>query len=156
MNRRFRVVFSVLVAGLVTVLAVAPVMAAPPLDVHIEVQSTFAGGDPFTATGSAVDAGLLCEVGTVHNLSAKRSGPPEGTFATLRMVKQFECQDGSGTFDVRLLVHLDLTPEGIHTGTWEVVGGTGDYAGLHGNGELIGIVVEPGWSTFDIYDGRML
>jgi len=151
MNRKFK--FSVLVTALSIVLTVVPVMAAPPLEVHIEHPYDPTPG-PFTATGPAVDTGVVCPTGDVFDLSFKRSGPPGGTFRILRVLKQFLCDDGSGTFDVKLVVRLDLTTPGT-TASWRVVGGTGDYVGLHGNGKLVGIPIVPGSGILDIYDGRM-
>jgi hypothetical protein len=158
MNRKFKFSFSVLVTALSIALTVVPVMAAPPLDVHIEVPSTIdpTDADPFTATGPAVDTGVLCPEGDVFDLSVIVivTGRPGGTFRILRLLKHFVCDDGSGTFDVKLLVRLDLTANHT-TANWQVVGGTGDYVGLHGNGKLIGIPTVPGVSVLDIYDGRM-
>ncbi|MFC2108878.1 hypothetical protein ACFLS5_05390 [Candidatus Bipolaricaulota bacterium] len=155
MNRKF----SVLVVAFSIALAVVPVMAAPPLNVHIEVPTIIEAlpdptSDNFTATGPAVDAGLMCSTGEVFNLSIIVSGPPGGTFSILRVLKHFVCDDGSGTFDVKMVVRLDLTTNET-IAHWRVVGGTGAYVGLHGNGKLIGIPIAPGSSILDIYDGRM-
>lgn len=147
---------SALVAVLSIGLAVVPVMAAPPLDVHIEVPEIIAPGtlDPFTATGPAVVIGIVCPSGDVEDLSVIVSGPPGGTFRILRIVKRLVCDDGSGTFDVKLVARLDLTTNET-TANWKIIEGTGDYLGLHGNGKLIGIPIVPGISIRDIYDGRM-
>ena len=157
MNRNFKSSFGVLilVSILSIVLPIPAVMAAAPLDVHIEVLATIdPTPDPFTATGSAVDAGLLCATGYQDELSFNVSGPPGGNFRILRVVKRFVCDDGSGTFDLRLVARLDFINHNT-TGHWNVIGGTGDYARLHGNGKLIGIPIEPGSSILDVYDGRM-
>lgn len=145
----------ILVAILAIVLPAPMVTAQPPLDVHIEVPATIGAGlAPFVASGPAVDQGILCATGTEDELSVQVSGPPEGDFRILRVVKQFVCDDGSGTFDVNLVVRLDLTTNDT-TARWNVIGGTGDYADLHGSGSLVGIPLDPGVTILDIYDGRL-
>lgn len=158
MNRNFTSRFGVLilVAMLSVGLPVPAAMAAPPLDVHITVLATIdiTIDDPFLATGPAVDAGLLCPSGYQHELSVKESGPPsDDSFRILRIVKRFVCDDLTGTFDLKLIVRLDLV-SGNTTAQWNVVGGTGAYAGLHGNGKLIGTAGAPG-TILDEYDGKL-
>ena len=152
MNRIFAVLVMVLFIGL----SALPAIAAQPMGVHIEAPSTIDTSDidTFTASGPAVDAGLLCGRGDVFELSGHVSGPPDGSFINLRVLKHFVCQNGSGTFDVRLVADVDKTT-GKATGSWVVVDGTGDYVGVKGNGKLIGIPIEPGTSIQDIYDGRL-
>jgi hypothetical protein len=84
----------------------------------------------------------------------KIAGPPNGSFRILHLTKRFSCADSSGTFDIKLVVRLNLTTHET-TANWKVSDGTGAYASLHGNGKLIGIPVVPGTSILDIYDGRM-
>jgi hypothetical protein len=79
------------------------------------------------------------------------SGP---TIRILDVLKRFTCGDGSGAVHVRLLVRLDLTTHET-TATWHVQGGTGDYAGLSGNGKLVGTPIDPGVSILDVYDGKL-
>ena len=69
-------------------------------------------------------------------------------------MKQFVCDDGSGSFDVSMVVRLDLTTS-YTTAQWRIVGGTGDYAYLRGNGSLIGTPIVPGSSIDDVYDGML-
>lgn len=154
MNRKFR--FGVLFVSLILSLAfTVPAMAAPPMALHIEVPATISPDpDPFTATGPAVDAGTVCPSGDSTDLSVVVvSDPPGGTTTrTLRVMKRFDCTDGSGTFDVNMVVRLDLTTNET-TARWRIVGGTGDYAGFRGNGYLIGTPIMPGSSIYDVYDG---
>ena len=146
---------SILIAFVLLAITVSTVFAAPPLDVHIEVQEYIGmSGEDFTANGSAVDTGIMCPSGTVDDLVVDVSGPPGGTFALLHVLKRFYCADASGTFDVKLVVRLDLTTNET-TARWNVVGGTGDYTHLHGNGLLVGTPGTPGEDIYDVYDGRM-
>jgi len=128
--------------------------------VHIVVPSTIDTGDkdPFTATGPAVDAGTVCPTGDVSDLEVIIRGNPGRNVRILRILKHFKCGDGSGTFDMRLVVRLDLTPYANPrtTGRWRVVRGTGRYAQLRGIGGLIGTtIVNAPESVLDTYDGRM-
>mgnify|MGYP001587144255 CR=1 FL=1 len=146
----------VLVVIFVVALTAVPVMAARPMNVHIEAPSTIDPtiDDPFTASGPAVDSGLLCASGSIIYLGGQVSGPPDGSFINLKALKHFVCDDGSGTIDVKLVAHVDKV-SGEATGRWVVTGGTGDYSRLHGSGKLIGIPMDLGVTILDIYDGRM-
>lgn len=147
-----KLVIYLIFASLLGLVTVSTALAGRPMDVHIEVDETFGNGDPFTAWGSAVDDGLVCSSGTVDELGGK-VGPSNGTFRNLRADKLFNC-DGGGTFKARLIVKLDIAT-GQTTASWRIFGGTGDYAGLKGNGSLVGIPVVHGVSILDIYDGRV-
>ncbi|MFC2054038.1 hypothetical protein ACFLV7_07040 [Chloroflexota bacterium] len=158
MTRKIKFSFIVLFTALSIVFLVVPVMATPPLppqDVQIVDAHNIPGGTgEFTASGPAVDEGLMCASGDVADLNIQVVAPPGGTFRILRVLKQFTCDGLSGTFDVKLLVRLDLITHET-TANWNVVGGDGDYVGLHGNGKLIGIPIVPGESIIDIYNGKM-
>jgi hypothetical protein len=146
---------SVLIAFVLLAVTVSTVFAAPPQDVHIEVTEFInTSGETFYASGPAVDAGSVCSTGTVDDLSIEASGPSGGSFTMLNVLKRFTCGDSSGSFDVRLVVRLDLVTHET-TARWNVVGGTGDYAHLHGNGSLVGTPIDPGNSIHDVYDGSM-
>lgn len=148
-------IISVLIALALLAITVSSVFAAPPLDVHIEVDEYIGtSGEAFFATGPAVDAGIVCPTGTVDDISINESGPPGGAFTILNVLKRFTCGDSSGTFDVMLVVRLDLETHET-TARWNVVGGTGDYAALHGNGSLVGMPVVLGTIIHDVYDGIM-
>jgi hypothetical protein len=69
---------------------------------------------------------------------------------SFHLTKTLVCTDGSGTFTIR--VHA-ATVFGSPTdqGGWSVVGGTGDYAGLRGGGNLVGTYVPNG--IIDVYTG---
>ena len=149
--------YKILVLFIAAVLAFysVPAMAAPPMNVHIVSLETIAdNGGTFTITGAAVDSGLVCPTGTTENISNVGTGPDGGDFLNLRVIKRFTCDDLSGTFDVQLLVRLDLVTH-YTTARWTVVDGTGDYASLQGRGFLVGTPIDPGKSISDVYDGTM-
>jgi hypothetical protein len=152
MSRR---IFVLCLLVLLLALGATTALAAPPKSIHIEVAEVIGtSGEPFTATGAAVDDGLICAVGTVDDISIEVTGPPSGDFRILKVLKRFYCDDSSGTFDVKMTVHLDLTTNAT-TANWKIVDGTGAYTALKGNGKLIGTPIVPGTSILDVYDGKI-
>jgi hypothetical protein len=151
MKKKTAVLFVVVLTLSVFVL---PAYAARPLDLHIEVAENInTSGESFAASGSAVDAGLVCATGNVYDASYSISGPAGGSIRIIHVLKHFVC-DGGGTFDLMMLVHLDLNTY-YTTARWSVAGSTGDYAGLHGAGSLLGTPIVPGESVMDVYDGMV-
>lgn len=151
-RKALTVALSVLVLILMTV---SMASAAPPPNVHIEVPEVIGvNGDPFTASGAAVTAGVLCAAGSVDDLGVISSGSGAGPFVILHVDKRFTCDDLSGTFDIRMIVRLDEATDST-TANWRIVGGTGAYSGLHGSGWLVGAPIVPEVSIFDVYDGRV-
>ena len=148
-------IFALLIVLLMLALNVSTVFAARPLAIHIKVleQLDFSFNEAFAASGPAVDDGLVCAVGTVEDLGGKVKDLG-GPYKRLWIKKRFHCDDASGTFDVRLVVHLNENT-GFTTANWNVVDGTGDYTKLHGNGKLHGTPVVLGVTIQDIYDGKM-
>jgi hypothetical protein len=154
MTRRARwVVFAAVLIMSLSSAVVA--MAGPPAAVRIEAPTIIgASPNPFTASGPAVDAGLICAIGKVHDISNVSIGPRRGRIRILRVIKRFECDDGSGTFDTRLIVRLNTVTHRT-TASWRVISGTGDYASLRGGGRLVGTPIDPGVSINDVYTGRV-
>lgn len=120
------------VALLFTVWSPAAVVAAGQRH-GVTISSEMTHSEPhntgtFTATGDAVSSGLLCTSGSVTDLDLVRRAPNQ-----LSVRKVFSCEDGSGTFTVRLQVHQDFEAQ-TETFTWVVLGGTGSYEDLRGAG----------------------
>lgn len=136
--RRFLVLAA---AGAVALLMLpaAPASATPPSGVHFDVHTTIPpeGGPtsgPFTASGPAVDDGLICSSGDTIDVFGKASGfSPAGV--NFQLVKSFTCDDGSGEFLVKLQVRIDAKGDNFN---WVIVGGTGAYEDLHGAGSGVG------------------
>ena len=144
--------FALLTAVLMLAVNVSIVFAAPPKALHIEVLEFIGPGtETFTATGAAVDDGLVCATGFVSDVGTT-VGNPNGPFQMIWTTKHFDC--GDGTFDMKLIIKLDLATNNT-TAKWRVTGGTGAYAGLKGNGTLVGTAVTPGVSIYDVYDGKV-
>jgi len=139
-----------LTVGMLVVLAVAPTAsaAAPPVTV-LQIDIVFGVSEDFTASG-----GVLCESGTavtdpIFFAGFRGNGAGVGTF---HLVKTLTCDDGSGTFQI--LVEASTAPTSPGTiGGFAVVGGTGDYTGLHGAGSLVGTGTSDG--IIDVYTGRL-
>jgi hypothetical protein len=138
--------------GLLGTMLWAPTaMAAPPVTT-ITIDVVFGGAETFTATG-----GVVCPAGTAV------SDPQFATFGgarnrgvfTFHVVKTLTCADGSGTF--KLLVDASASPTSPGTvGGFAAGQGTGDYAGLHGGGQLVGTALPDGSGVTDVYTGRLL
>ena len=148
-------IVSVLLVFVFLAVTASGVIAAPPRDIHIEVDEILGtSGENFKAEGSAVDDGILCASGTVDDINIVTSGSQNGKFLTLHVLKKFICDDLSGTFDVQLVVKLNLTTRNT-TANWKVLSGTGHYTQLKGHGSLVGTTFDPGVSIYDVYDGKI-
>ncbi len=160
-----RLILLAAVAALFLVaLPVASAAAAPPEQVMFEGEAYYDGPDAstgvFTATGPAVDSGTMCASGTTVDLSTKTT-PNMGQSPTginFRVLKEFTCDDHSGSFQVKLQVRIDyLTGTTFH---WHIVGGTGAYVGLKGNGDgfvdhsLFNGGPDP-IGVWDVYEGKL-
>ncbi len=159
-----RVARMVLFALMLVALVVPSTAAAagPPADLEMTVPTVFAPpGFPdgsFTATGAAVDEGLVCGTGETFVLDARPAGLQSERLVNIYVLKEFVCDDGSGSFFVKLQVHYDFikTPE-YNVFNWTIKGGTGDYESLHGSGSGMGLYADPGTppdGVLDIYEGK--
>jgi hypothetical protein len=84
----------------------------------------------FTATGPAVDAGLICPEGTIEYTVTPDVDTPGVLW---RWEEELTCGDGSGTFLLGVDVYIaDSAPRYI--GAWNIVTGTGNYEELQGGG----------------------
>lgn len=128
-----RVLVFCLVALLIAVLA--PTVTASSRQ-QVAIDSTMSLTLPTANTGTFTqlsDSNLICAAGSVADThyvwgaSRGRGGDPAGV--QLLVDKTFFCPGGEIYF--RLQVHGVFVAE---TFTWVIVGGTGDYAGLNGQG----------------------
>ena len=137
----------------VAVLSPSAVDAGPPLDVTFEVPTTISEEGPtfgpFTASGAAVDSGDMCPSGDTIDLFGRPSGgTPQGV--NIQVVKLFTCDDGSGSFVVKLQVRIDRKGDNFQ---WVVLEGAGAYERLHGVGDGVGFPTPDG--VFDVYQGQL-
>jgi len=132
--------------------------ASPPLAVDFVVPTSGtaggASGGPFTATGPAVDAGLVCDTGQTIDVFGHAGGFQSGQLLTIQLVKRFTCDDGSGEFDVKLQVLINTNGDNFQ---WVVVNGTGAYERLRGTGQGIGLYPDTpaDYDVLDLYSGKV-
>jgi len=137
-KRRRHLILGVLAATLAVTAIAAPVAAASPQSVTIVSHVIFNPDGPnygdFVTSGAATDSGLICPSGTFVDIGLRFGGfqSDRGT-VQVQVVKEFTCDDGSGTFVVKLQIQANFDT-GIESFTWTVLDGTGDYASLRGAG----------------------
>jgi hypothetical protein len=152
------VVALIAAAALVLVFAVGPAAARAPEAIRIVSHMNFNPdgfnfGD-FDATGAAVDDGTVCASGTVDDTRIILAGFQSNSRIQIPVWKTFTCDDDSGTFFVRIQVHLDLATS-TETFSWVIQGGTGDYVGLRGSGQgtTVSDGSDPQTGNFNTYEG---
>jgi hypothetical protein len=151
------------VVAVTTVLAlvavVAPVSARSAHPVTIVSHVTFNDDGPnygdFTASGAAVDAGLICDAGTFVDTGIRFAGfQSDRGMVQLQVDKAFTCDDGSGSFPVKMQIQADFET-GIESFTWVAKAGDDDYASLNGAGKG-STVPEPPTGNVNTYEGFIL
>ena len=132
---------------------VVPAAASSPVNVKITSPMEFLGDTgTFEASGPAVEAGLICPEGTVHDTEYRSRGSDSKRFINLFVHKVFVCADGSGSFEMDLNLRIFSPPR--TKGTWRIVDGDGAYARLHGNGKLTAGPAA-GNIVIDLYRGKL-
>ena len=155
MKRRPHLILGVLAAALALTAMAAPVAAASPQSVVIVSNVTFNPDGPnygdFVTSGTAADSGLICPSGTFVDIGLRFGGfqSNRGT-VQVQVVKEFTCDDGSGTFVAKLQIQANFDT-GIESFTWVVLDGTGDYASLRGAGS--GSTVPTSVGNINTYEG---
>jgi hypothetical protein len=148
-----RLSISSILALILLLLSVTVAFAAPPLGFHMEVDEIINGtGESFYASGPGVDAGVVCPTGTTSDLVVNIFGPSNGNYQYLYITKSFTCDNGTGTFFIKMRVKLDLTT-GFTSAKWQFTNGSGDYNHLRGHGTLVGTPIIPFVEIQDVYDG---
>lgn len=112
--------------------------AGSPLDVTITSLMVIPAKGPntgtFDARGDAGTNGLICQHGTVADLvTIDGEAFATGKLLDFTVPKKFTCDDGTGTFVVEIVVHIDSALK-TETFTWRVLRGTAAYARLQGAG----------------------
>jgi hypothetical protein len=112
--------------------------AGSPQDVTITSLMVIPAKGPntgtFDARGDAAASGLICQHGIVADLvTIDREAFASGKLLDFTVPKKFTCDDGSGTFVVELVIHIDPVLK-TETFTWRVQRGTAAYVRLQGAG----------------------
>jgi hypothetical protein len=129
--------------------------ATPWKDVEMIVDIYYDQGEPygpFEASGSAVDAGLICATGDTLDIYFEDQHRNDDGVTRSTVLKRFDCE-GSGTFDVRSNI-INNQIAGFELVFWSVVDGTGDYEGLRGNGTSVGEGTEDPNHSVETFTGR--
>ena len=153
--KKFRLIaLFVVLAAMVVSANVAVAGNGPPTQVRIVSNITFntSGGfntGDFNTFGAASSGGLICASGTLVDTSLIFVGFQGGQGFQVQVRKTFTCDDGSGTFFVKLQIQGQF--DGTETFSWVVQGGTGNYASLRGSGN--GSTVPTGTGNINTYDG---
>ncbi len=101
----------------------------------------------FTASGPAVEAGMVCASWTAEYLT---DGPPYYGGAVYRWEDQYTCDDGSGTFVIATDMFIETQVAGV--AVWTVLPGTGKYESVRGGGAFQSDWVE----GIDTLTGRII
>jgi hypothetical protein len=133
-DRRTRALFAVVAAALAVMTVIGPVAATKPqsltlVSTTIFNQNGFNYGT-FTASGDAVDNGVVCGAGSFVDTFLKIVGFQSGRAVQITVDKTYTCPNG--TFFVKMQIHANS--DGTEQFTWIVNGGTGAYVDLHGSG----------------------
>jgi hypothetical protein len=158
---RARSVVAVLTGTIALVAMVAPVAASAPEQVEIVSHMSFNPDGfnfgTFEASGTAVDNGTICDSGTVDDTRIIFAGFQSDRGAQIPVRKTFTCGDGSGTFFVKIQVHLAFE-SATESFSWVVLGGTGDYEQLKGSGggTTVSDGSDPQTGNFNMYEGFVI
>ncbi len=156
-------------AGEVPVTALVVLARAPEgMGLTISVAEPPGEDGLFTASGMAVDEGVVCSAGQTMTVSVTddEGQPPPWTPEpeNLLVEMQFACEDGSGQFTMLIAqpAYSDDDTAAIEAGelmgegeeTWEILSGTDDYTTLGGEGTRTWRQVEP--DLIDtVYEGQV-
>ena len=119
------------------------------------------GQGTFTSTGEAVDQGMVCTAGEAAFVTmtdgAGEPPPWDPPPVDLLVDWEFTCDDGSGTFMMRIAqpaydeADFEMAQTGTVMGegdeTWEIISGTDAYTSLAGDGTRTWYQVEIGTSV---------
>jgi hypothetical protein len=141
-----------LLAGMLAALVVAgAAVAAPPVPFSlVDEVDINAGAGAFTSTIPGCASGTFVDDIKVEAFARSERARSGG--GNVLILATLECDDGSGTFQMRKHIQLTFTASGFTTaGPFQIFGGTGDYAGISGHGFTTGEVFVPpgtGGGTF--------
>ena len=152
MKKHRLIALLVVFAAMIVSANVAVAGNGPPTQVHIVSPVLFNPNGfntgTFTTSGAA-SGGLVCASGTLVDTSLIFVGFQGGQGFQVQVRKTFTCDDGSGTFFVKLQVNGQF--DGTETFSWVVQGGTGNYQSLRGSGN--GSTVPTDTGNINTYDG---
>jgi hypothetical protein len=140
---------------------VAPVPSTTlPAAAQYEVILSDLDDGTFSASGSAVDAGVMCSDGTLEKftISKDESTEPSRPGTQYSAIEEYTltCANGSGTIAVGVwITGAQLESGYLVAGSWFVARGTGDYEHVNGSGDLNGDCDTDGADCSYEYTGRI-
>ena len=119
-DRRVRALVAVIAAALAVMSVIGPVAAAKPQSLTL-VSTTIFNPDgfnygTFTASGDAVDNGVVCGAGSFVDTFLKIVGYQSGRAVQITVDKTYTCPNG--TFFVKMQIHANF--DGTERFTWVV------------------------------------
>jgi hypothetical protein len=117
---------------------VQPVSATPPEELNFTVDVIYAVPSSSTTFGAWESSGILESSGDIYE-SVFFAGWNEDNWFVRNPHTTLLLSDAQGTITIKAQSHeVDFEPFGAaeFTGSWVIVDGTGEYAGLHGQGAL--------------------
>jgi len=150
-----KVWFITLVIVLLFVMVTPGAAAQQLLNVNIKVETHFyptGNSGPFIASGPAVDAGLICPTGIATDIYLKGEGLQSGIGGTYLVFKQFVCDNGTGTFTMKLVARTDFRGDNAH---WNISSGTETYENLIGAGKDVGVYFPDYSGVTDYFSGMV-
>ena len=133
MHRVLAVLTAAVLAATLMV-AAAPAGAAPPTAVDFTIEETLEVSEGFLKAGDSIPN---CESPVVTTENFRLGGG--GDVRTFAGDKVFTCASGD-TFTLSFNARV-RDCSATDSGSWRVTGGTGAFAGLRGNGRLVGTYV---------------
>jgi len=147
-RKRFVGVCVATLAATVTLAAAGSAGASAGTPVTISGQTIFGNG--FGTFTTSPGSGLCASGITTDIVSV--SGGQSNNHILFHNIKTFTCDDGSGTFTLKLEVML-VFGNSADSFSWTVTSGTGAYTNLHGTGQGVGLEL-PG-EVDDSYTGSV-
>ncbi len=156
-SRRTLAVATSLAAGLLVIAgSIGGALAARPALFQIAID--FDDPNPTVETFTS-DSPLLCSDGEAFTDFHRFGGGPVSAGGSFHLDKLIVCDDGSGTFVIRVDAGTNFVVGAGTQGGWSVVpgSGTGDYVGLKGGGNIVGVNQTGGGDVdlIDYYFGRV-
>ena len=158
-DRRTRSAIAVIAAVVAVLAVVAPAAAGAPQAGDDRLARHVQPGRPelrrLRGHRAPRPARVVCPEGTFVDTFIRFAGfQSDRGVVQLQVGKTFTCDDGSGSFFVKLQIQANFDT-GIETFTWVANGGTGDYAGLRGSGRGTTVPNAP-IGNINTYEGFLL
>jgi len=112
-------------------------------------KADYASACDWAATGAIVDSGS-CGLNADH--------VQLGRSATFSVLDEIAGQDGSITWEIHLNYAARPLGDGLYTtqGAWRIVAGTGDYAGISGQGSIAGTFNGATGELHNVHSGTIM